>query len=136
MNKTLITALALASSLAVNAQHVSQTILVDFGDVKPGRSLPTEGADVNGNYWTNVKTSGNNYMYPGITFPVINTSNENTGYDILANTRFMSSGTGTALTVVSVDGRVLFSGRLAASRMCLPASAGVYLVNNMKVVVR
>lgn len=107
MNKTLIMALALATSLAVNAQHVSQTILVDFGDVKDGRGLPTEGADANGNYWTNVKTSGNNYMYPGITFPVINTKNEDTGYDILVNTRFMSNGTSAAGGYLNPDKAVL-----------------------------
>ena len=43
-----------------------------------------------------VKSSGNNYLYPGVTVPIVDSENNETGYDILVNTRFMSNGTAAA----------------------------------------
>lgn len=75
------------------AQTVHQTMYIDFGEPdNPSRGQTTEGADLNGNYWTNVFSSGNNYIYPGTTFAIVNSSGEPTGYEVLINVRFMSNG--------------------------------------------
>lgn len=79
--------------LAVMALSASagRTIYIDFGDVKPERGRITE-TDAAGNYWNNVKSSGNNYIYPGTTVDLVDAANVPTGYDILVNTRFMTNG--------------------------------------------
>ncbi len=74
------------------AENVSRTFYIDFGDVKEERGHTTEGADQNGNWWTNVKSSGNNYVYPGTVFPMITSANESTDCDVLVNVRFMTNG--------------------------------------------
>lgn len=96
MNKPLILAAisVAATSFTCFAETVSQTFYIDFGDVNAGRGRVTEGADANGNYWTNVKTAGNNYLMPGTVFAMVNSANESTPYDIMINTRFMSNGQG------------------------------------------
>lgn len=96
MRKSLIlAAIAIAATnLTSLAETVTQTFYIDFGDVNAGRGRTTDGADVNGHYWTNVKSQGNNYLMPGTVFPMVNSANESTPYDILINTRFMSNGQG------------------------------------------
>ena len=96
MNKALLTAWAMMAALAMNAETVDRTMYVDFGEVDGNRGGTTVGPDANGHYWTNVKSSGNNYLYPGVTFPIVDSENNETGYDILVNTRFMSNGTAAA----------------------------------------
>ena len=84
---------ALFSLGSASAQNVVQTIYVDFGEPdKDSRGHITSGVDAYGHYWTNVKSSGNNYAYPGISFDIVNSNNDDTGYSILLNTRFMSNG--------------------------------------------
>jgi hypothetical protein len=92
--------------LAANAQTVTQTMYVDFGEPNVStRGNKTEGADVNGHYWNNVVSSGNNYLYPGTTFSLVNSSNVDTGYQILVNVRFTTNGMsgGGGLTSPSAD---------------------------------
>ena len=44
----------------VCAQNTTQTMYIDFGEPdNDSRGHQTTGADANGNYWTNVKSSGN-----------------------------------------------------------------------------
>jgi cephalosporin-C deacetylase-like acetyl esterase len=92
--------------LTANAQTVTQTMYVDFGEPNVStRGNKTEGADVNGHYWNNVVSSGNNYLYPGTTFSLVNSSNVDTGYQILVNVRFTTNGMsgGGGLTSPSAD---------------------------------
>ena len=120
MNKFLqliIGAAALSSAPFVFAD-VCQTMFIDFGDVNPNntgayRGETTEGADVNGNWWNNMKSSGNNYVYPGTTVNLVNSANVPTGYNILLNHRFMTNGSAAAggLTDPSAD----FLGELAVN---------------------
>lgn len=77
----------------VGAQNTTQTMYIDFGEPdNDSRGHQTTGADANGNYWTNVKSSGNNYLYPNTSFDVVNSRNEPTGYSVFINTRFMTNG--------------------------------------------
>ena len=77
----------------VCAQNTTQTMYIDFGEPdNDSRGHQTTGADANGNYWTNVKSSGNNYLYPNTSFDVVNSRNEPTGYSVFINTRFMTNG--------------------------------------------
>lgn len=93
MKKALIAAFASLAAVAAQAETVGRTIYMDFGEVTPSRGGTTEGADSNGHYWTNIKTSGNNYTYPGTVYQLVDSENNPTGYDLLVNTRFMSNGT-------------------------------------------
>lgn len=76
------------------AENVSRTFYIDFGDVNEGRGHETVGADVNGHYWNNVKSSGNNYIYPGTVVPMVTSANEPTSCSVLVNVRFMTNGMG------------------------------------------
>lgn len=79
----------------LNAQTVTQTLYVDFGEPNvSSRGRLTEGVDAYGHYWTNVKSSGNNYAYPNTSFAVVNSDNRETGFEIFLNTRFMTNGRG------------------------------------------
>lgn len=93
MKKALIAAFASLAAVAAQAETVGRTIYMDFGEVTPSRGGTTEGADSNGHYWTNIKTSSNNYTYPGTVYQLVDSENNPTGYDLLVNTRFMSNGT-------------------------------------------
>ena len=86
--------LGLLTCASVAAQNVTQSIYIDFGDVKADRGRLTEGADNNGHYWNNVKSSGNNYVYPGpsSTVKLVNSENNSTGYSVVVNHRFMTNG--------------------------------------------
>lgn len=93
MNRKTILLSLLAVAASAAAQTVDKTFYVDFGE--PGndaRGHQTTGADANGHYWTNVVSSGNNYLYPGVSFPLIASDNTATSAAILVNTRFMSNG--------------------------------------------
>lgn len=79
-----------ASSCAVSTH--ARSMFIDFGDVQPDRGRVTEGPDANGNYWNNVKSSGNNYIYPGTTVDLVDSDNNPTGASILVNVRFMTNG--------------------------------------------
>lgn len=74
------------------AETVSRTFYIDFGDVKEGRGHVTEGPDANGHYWNNVKSSGNNYIYPGTKVQLVTADNVATDCDIMVNVRFMTNG--------------------------------------------
>lgn len=77
----------------VCAQTTTQTMYIDFGEPdNDSRGHQTIGADANGHYWTNVKSSGNNYLYPNTSFDIVNSNNEPTGYNVFINTRFMTNG--------------------------------------------
>lgn len=77
----------------VSAQTTVQTMYIDFGEPdNASRGHQTVGADINGHYWTNVKSSGNNYLYPNTSFDIVNSQNEPTGYSVFINTRFMTNG--------------------------------------------
>ena len=70
-----------------------QRMYIDFGKANGTSGRKTEGADANGNYWTNVYTPNNNdYLFPGFLFPIVNSNNEDTGYNIMALTRFHING--------------------------------------------
>ena len=95
-----------ASRVYNNVQLV-QRMYIDFGEpgTNTSRGTKTEGADSNGNYWSNVHTCGNNYLFSGVQFPIVNSNNQSTGYSIIAKTRFMSNGMsgGGGLTAPSAD---------------------------------
>ena len=60
----------------VSAQTTVQTMYIDFGEPdNDSRGHQTVGADINGHYWTNVKSSGNNYLYPNTSFDIVNSQN-------------------------------------------------------------
>lgn len=92
--KTIFTSLLAAMCFSVTcAQTVSRVMYVDFGEPnKEERGRMTEGADANGNYWTNVYSSGNNYIYPGTCFPIVASDGSATGGEVQINVRFMSNG--------------------------------------------
>lgn len=83
---------ALGVSATATAENVSRTFFIDFGDVQPERGRVTEGADENGNWWNNVKSSGNNYVYPGTKVDLVTSANEATDCSIMVNVRFMTNG--------------------------------------------
>lgn len=92
-----VLAIPLLATSGLFAQTVTQTIYVDFGaDNDASRGMQTTGADINGNYWTNVHCTGtgdaNKYIYPGITFDIVNSDNQSTGYQIGVNVRFSTNG--------------------------------------------
>ena len=80
--------------VTLNAQTVTQTMYIDFGaNNNASRGMLTTGADSNGNYWTNVHCgSSSNYIFPGTVFDVVNSSNDNTGYQVVVNVRFTTNG--------------------------------------------
>ena len=66
---------------------------LDFGESNnASRGMMTDGADANGHYWTNVRSTGGIYIYPGTSFQLVNAQNESTGYSVYINVRFTTNG--------------------------------------------
>ena len=105
-------AIPLFATSGLFAQTVTQTIYVDFGaDNDASRGMQTTGADINGNYWTNVHCTGtgdaNKYIYPGTTFDIVNSDNQSTGYQIGVNVRFSTNGKSGGGGLVSPDANLI-----------------------------
>ena len=81
-------------AVTLSAQTVTQTMYLDFGyNNSSSKGMQTSDADANGNYWTNIYSEGTDkYVFPGTTFSVVNSKNQDTGYTVFINTRFSANG--------------------------------------------
>lgn len=69
-----------------------QTMYIDFGEYNVAdRGNLTEGADANGNYWTNAYSSPKEKMYPR-SFSLVNCKNQKTGYTMTFGNYFHTNG--------------------------------------------
>ena len=94
MKKKLITFFfAVVATIASLAQNVEQTFYIDFGESNnSSRGMMTEGADKNGHYWNNIRSTGGIYIYPGTTFNLINSDNQSSNLKLFVNVRFTTNG--------------------------------------------
>ena len=70
-----------------------QRMYIDFGTGWSAGQGSKTSVDENGNYWSNVYSPNNNdYIFPGFKFPIVNSENVETGYKVMALTRFHVNG--------------------------------------------
>ena len=93
MRKSLTLILILLTCMGMQAQTLSQTFYIDFGENNvSGRGSKTEKADAKGNHWNNVTSPGqHNHLYPQ-SVALVNSANQTTACSIEVGTFFNTNG--------------------------------------------